>query len=175
MLTAIIPAGRNKHGQRLVSATCACGNVFEARHDNVKSGKTQSCGRCGKPEKKSAPTTALTIEQQKPEQKLVLEVESKFKRGTPQWFDDEIARIDAAATASENRARFLELEIASQETTDLPTHKCWNTESSTAHKMREAIARLQIAKANSETATKKTAKTQTEINRERIAALRESL
>jgi hypothetical protein len=167
MLTLITPSGRNKHGQRLVKATCACGNVFEARHDNIKSGKTTSCGHCGKPEKKPSPKV-----EQKPEQKIVLEIASNFKRGTPQWFDDEIARIDAAATASENRARFLETEIAAQESTDLPTHKCWSVESTTAHKMREAIARLQIAKANAETATVKTAKTQVEINREKIAALR---
>jgi hypothetical protein len=166
MLTAIIPAGRNKRGQRLVSATCTCGTVFEARHDNVKSGKTQSCGHCGKAERKQAP---------KVEQKITPEVVSAFQRGTPQWFDDEIARLDSAATASENRARFLETEIAAQEDTDLPTHKRWNTEHSTANKMREHIARLLIQKANAETATTKTAKSQAEITRDKIASLRGSL
>jgi hypothetical protein len=167
MLTAIIPAGRNKHGQRLVKATCSCGNVFEARQDNVKRGKTQSCGHCGKVVQKPARTV-----EQKPAQNIVPEIESNFKRGTPQWFDDEIARIDAAATASENRARFLELEIATQESTDLPTHKCWTTENTTASKLRQAMSRLQIAKSSAETAMAKTAKSQAEINREKIAALR---
>ena len=174
-LTLLGPAARNKHGQACVRVQCSCGSPeFVVRADSYKQGRSTSCGFCRKGgRKRLAPISAPLVEQ-KPEQKIVLEVESKFKRGTPQWFDDEIARIDAAATASENRVRFLELEIAEQESTDLPTHKCWNTESSTAHKMRESIARLQIQKANAETATVKTAKTQAEINREKIAALRGS-
>ena len=171
-LTFIAPAGLNAHRQKLVRVRCECGVEFECREDAYKSGRTKSCGCTRTGGRKRVAQIAAPKPEQSPEQKLVPEIESKFKRGTPQWFDDEIARIDAAATASENRARFLELEIATQESTDLPTHKCWNTESTTAHKMREAIARLQIAKANAETATTKTAKSQAEINREKIASLR---
>src|SRR5271165_11670 len=131
-LTFIAPAGLNAHRQKLVRVRCECGVEFECREDAYKSGRTKSCGctRTGG-RKRAAQTSAPKLEQSpesKSEQKLVPEIESEFKRGTLQWFDDEIARIDAAATASENRARFLELEIAMQESTDLPTHKCWNTE-----------------------------------------------
>jgi len=172
-LTFIAPAGLNAHRQKLVRVRCECGVEFECREDAYKSGRTKSCGctRTGG-RKRAAQSSAPQPEQPKSEQNIVPEIESKFKRGTPQWFDDEIARIDAAATASENRARFLELEIATQESTDLPTHKCWATENTTANKMRQAISRLQIAKANAETATTKTAKSQAEINREKIASLR---
>lgn len=171
-LTFLGAAGRNKHGQALVRVQCSCGSPeFTCREDSFKQERTTSCGFCRKGGKRKAEQVTAP----KAEQKPTPEVESKFRRGTPQWFDDEIRRIDAAATASENRARFLELEIAVQEATDLPTHKRWNTEHSTASKMREHIARLQIAKANAETATVKTQKTHTEINREKIAVLRGSL
>jgi hypothetical protein len=168
-LTFLADAGRNRHGQKLVRVQCSCGSpAFEVRADSYKQGRSTSCGFCRKGGRKRL----AQIEAPKVEQKIIPEVESKYKRGTPAWFDDEIARIDAAATASENRARFLETEIAAQELTDLPTHKRWSVESKTAREMREKIARLQIQKANAETATTKTAKTQAEINREKIAALR---
>ena len=169
-LTLLGPAGRNKHGQRLVLVKCSCGSPeFTVREDSFKQERTTSCGFCRKGGKRK---TELVVEQKVEQQKPTPELASTFERGTPQYFDDEISRIDAAATASENRARFLEQEIALQEHTDLDTHKRWNVERTTAHKMREHIARLSIEKANAETAQKTDTKTAAELVRDRIAALK---
>lgn len=163
------PADRNKHGQACVLVQCSCGSpAFVTRADSVEQGRSTSCGFCRKGGRKRKAAIPAPV----PEQKIIPEVESTFKRGTPQWFADEIKRLDSAATACENRARFLETELNAQESTDLPTHKCWKTERTTAHGMRQEIARLEIAKANAETATKKDTRTQAEITREKIAALR---
>jgi hypothetical protein len=168
-LTILGPAARNKHGQACILVQCSCGSpAFAARADSVNQGRSTSCGFCRKGGRKRK----ASIPDPVPEQKIVPEVESQFKRGTPQWFFDEITRLDSAATACENRARFLESELDAQEITDLDTHKRWNCERTTAHKMRQEIARLEIAKANAETATKKDTRTQAEITREKIAALR---
>jgi len=168
-LTILAQAERNKHGQACVLVQCSCGSpAFVVRADSVEQGRSTSCGFCRKGGRKRKTSIPAPV----PEQKIVPEVESQFQRGTPQWFADEIKRLNSAATACENRARFLEIELDAQELTDLPTHKCWKTERTTAHGMRQEIARLEIAKANAETATKKDTRTQQEITRDKIASLR---
>lgn len=171
-LTILGTAARNKHGQACVRVQCSCGSPeFIVRKDSFEQRRTTSCGFCRKGGKrKAAPVPSPVIEET-----ITPEVESRFKRGTPAWFDDEISRIDGAATASENRARYLETEMALQEVTDLDTHKRWNVESTTAQKMRQHIARLQIEKANAETATKKDERTHAQITRDKIAALKGEL
>src|ERR1039458_10581786 len=110
------PADRNKHGQACVLVQCSCGSpAFVTRADSVEQGRSTSCGFCRKGGRKRK---AAQVLDPIPTSEVVPEVESTFKRGTPAWFDDEITRIDAAATASENRARYLEKEIAAQEVTD---------------------------------------------------------
>jgi hypothetical protein len=142
------------------------------RADSVEQGRSTSCGFCRKGGRKRKAEIPDPVPAPVSEQKIIPEVESAFKRGTPRWFADEIERLDSAATSCENRARFLETELDAQEVTDLPTHKCWKTERTTAHGLRQEIARLEIAKANAETATKKDTRTQAEVTREKIAALR---
>jgi hypothetical protein len=172
-LTLLGPAARNKHGQACVRVQCSCGSPeFVVRADSYKQGRSTSCGFCRKGGRRRVAQTSAQSVEQTPAQKIVPQIASAFTLGTPPWFDAEISRLESAALASENRARFLELEIASQESTDLPTHKCWATEHATANKLRQAVSRLQIQKANSETATKKDTRTQAEINRDKIAALR---
>jgi hypothetical protein len=167
-LAILGPAARNKHGQACVRVQCSCGSPeFVVREDSFKQGRSTSCGFCRKGGRKvSKPAPAPVVEP-----KATPEIESTFVRGCPEWFADEIARLEAAALSAENRARFLEIQLAQQEHTDLDTHKRWHTERKTAHALRQEIARLSIAKANAETATKKDTRTQAEITRDKIAAL----
>ena len=91
---------------------------------------------------------------------------------TPAWYAQQIAGKEAAAVAAERRANDLEEKLATQECTDLETHKQWNTEATTARKLRQEIARLKSAKDKAETGEKKDTRTQVEITRDKIAALR---
>jgi hypothetical protein len=63
------------------------------------------------------------------------------------------------------------LFLAAAESTDLDVHQKWNTEATTARRLRQEIARLQTAKDKAETGTKKDTRTQAEITRDKIAAL----
>ncbi len=173
-LTFLGDAGRNKHSQKLVRVQCSCGSPeFTCREDSFKQERTTSCGFCRKGGKRKAEqVTALQIAPPVEQPKPTPEVESKHERGTPAYFADEIASRDAAATSAENRARFLRSELAEQTSTDLDTHKRWNTETTTAHKLRQEIARLQLQKANAETATVKDERSQADIVRDKIAALK---
>jgi hypothetical protein len=170
--------GKNKHGQRVVRVECLCGNIFEAIYNNVKRGRTKSCGHCGKSAKeckpKSAPIAAQNITPSRDP-----EIKSQFERGTPAWFDEQIASKEAAALTLEKQATSLEAEmkqngITSWSPGDEPAYKQWNAATTTAHKLRLQIARLQIEKANAETAAHKDTRTQAEITRDKIAALRGS-
>jgi hypothetical protein len=86
-------------------------------------------------------------------------------------FVEIIALKEAAALSAENRAHVLEQQMAQQSHTDLDTHKAWNTETATARKLRQEIARLKTAKDKAETSLAKSEKTSEEITRERIKAL----
>lgn len=165
-LTILGPAPRNKHGQAMVRVQCDCGShEFVARKDAVLSGNTKSCGclahahkKPSRPEPRSAPATPSL---------------AAPPALTPEWYAQQIAGKEAAAVAAEKRANDLEEKLAHQDHTDLETHKQWNTEATTARKLRQEIARLKTAKDKAETGEKKDTRTQTEITRDKIRALRE--
>jgi hypothetical protein len=170
-LALIAPAGRNKHGQRLVSVKCSCGSPeFTVREDSFKQERTTSCGFCRKGGKRKAEP----IVEPKVEQKPTPELESTFERGSVAWFDDEISRKEAALISNENHIRFLELEIAQQDETNLDTLKKRKAESTSANDLRQEISRLRIEKANAETAQQKDTKSAAELVKDRIAALKGS-
>ena len=153
-------AGRNKHGQKLVRAECSCGNVVTVREDSIKTGHTKHCENCRKkPVKKSAP-------------KLTQEVASEFERGSIAWLDDQIKSKERAALAAEVRVKDLQASLADSESTDLDLLKKWTAESAAFEKLNAQIARLQIQKAKAETAVPKEKKSEREIVREKIRALR---
>jgi hypothetical protein len=160
MTQILATAGRTRQGQKLVRSACTCGNTFIAREDNVKSGRTVRCENCRKKPAK------------KPVSNPVPEVTSTFERGTPAYYADEIARKESALISNENHIRFLELEIAKQDATDLDTLKKRKAEATSANDLRQEISRLQIQKAKAETATVKDTKSARELMRERITALR---
>jgi hypothetical protein len=118
------------------------------------------------------PVVETKIETPIEKKNITPEIESTFERGTPQYFDAEIESRQATATSAENRARFLRLELAAQTTTDLDAIKKWTAESTLARKLREEIARLQIQKADAETAITKDERSQADITKEKIAALK---
>jgi hypothetical protein len=153
---------------------CSCGSPeFIVRKDSYDQGRSKSCGFCRKGGRRRLPAPVIApVVEQVVEQKITPEVVSTFERGTPAWYADEISRVEAAALAAENRLRYLELQLAEQTTTDLDTHKRWNTEMTTAHKLRREVSRLQVAKDKAETGTKKDTRTQAEITRDRIRALK---
>lgn len=152
---------------------CSCGSPeFIVRADSYKQNRSTSCGFCrkgGRKVAKQVPT--LEIEQPKLAAIIAPQIASGFEHGSVAYFDDEIRRKTDDLIATENRIRFLEQERAQQTTTDLTTHKCWTTETASAHKLEQQIARLQIQKANAETSVKKDTRTQAEVNRDRIRAL----
>ncbi|MGD1021515.1 MAG: hypothetical protein ABR880_01950 [Candidatus Sulfotelmatobacter sp.] len=157
-------AGKNKHGQKLVRAECACGNTFIAREDNVKSGRTKHCENCRKkPAKKSA---------QKATQKVAPESASSFERGSVAWLDDQIKSKERAALAAEVRVKDLQAALAASESTDLDLLKKWTAESAAFEKLNHQISRLQIQKAKAETAVPKEQKSAQELTREKIRALK---
>jgi len=96
----------------------------------------------------------------------------EHERGTPAWYVEQIAGKEAAAIAAEKRANDLEAQIAGADATDLDVHKKWNTEATTARKLRQEIDRLMGAKDKAETAVVKDARSQAEITRDRIRALK---
>jgi len=171
LLTILAEHGRDEHGFRLVRVKCACGSPeFIVRQSSVKSGNTKSCGCLqGKKRKPNALKFAKTTDPVP-----APEVVSTFEYGSPAWYQEQIDGKKAAAIAAEKRCNDLEEELAAAETTDLDTHKRWNAESTTARKLRAEIARLMTAKDKAETATKKDTRTQAEITRDKIAALRGS-
>jgi|ERR1700734_3591148 hypothetical protein len=177
-LTLLRPDGRNKHGQRLVRLQCSCGSPeFTCREDSFKQGRTTSCG-CSRPGGRkhapkpqpaqiSAPVAACAP--------TPAAVESP--RGTPAWFVEQIAIKEAAALTLEKQANDLEAEmkrvgIQSWEAGSEPPDKLWNRATTTAKKLRQEIARLMTEKDKSETGTKKDTRTQAEITRDRIRALK---
>lgn len=172
-LTLLGTAGRNKHGQSLVRVKCSCGSpAFTCREDSLKQGRTTSCGcsRPGrrKPKAKAAILTALISSPVPP----AVAPHAPIPALTPEWYAQQIAGKEAAAVSAEKRANDLEQKLASQDYTDLETHKQWNTEATTARKLRQEIARLKTAKDKAQTGTKKDTRTQVEITRDKIAALR---
>jgi hypothetical protein len=153
-------AGRNKHGQKLVRAECACGNTFIAREDNIKAGRSKHCENCRK----------------KPAKKITPEVRtesvSTFERGSAEWIDDQIKSKVRAALAAEIRVKNLQQLLAETESTDLNLLKQWTAESTAFEKLNHQISRLQIQKDKALTATVKDVRTQAQVNRDKIAALR---
>jgi hypothetical protein len=172
-LTLIGPAGRNKHHQALVLVKCSCGTPeFTTREDSFKQGRTTSCG-CARPGRRKAkvPTPCPVISS--PAQAPAAPAQAAPAL-TPDWYAQQISGKEAAAVAAEKRANDLEEKLAHQDHTDLETHKQWGTESTTARKLRQEIARLKTAKDKAETGEKKDTRTQAEITRDKIAALRGS-
>jgi hypothetical protein len=166
-LTILGPAPRNKHGQACVRVQCDCGShEFVARKDSVESGNTKSCGCMPRAHKKPAPA--------KPQPATAPSSLAAPPALTPEWYAQQISGKEAAAVAAEKRANDLEEKLAHQDHTDLETHKQWNTEATTARKLRQEIARLKTAKDKAETGEKKDTRTQAEITRDKIAALRGS-
>jgi hypothetical protein len=166
-MKVLTEAGRNKHGQRLVRVECSCGNIFEVIYNNIKRGRTNTCGHCGKHAKelKSQPAPVTpTI----PEQKN----QSTCERGTPAWYADQIASKEAAALVSEKHVKDLQVRMAQSESTDLDVLKKWTAETTAFHKLNQQIACLQIEKAKTEAATIKESKSASEIMREKIAGLK---
>jgi len=165
-LTILGPAPRNKHGQAMVRVQCDCGShEFVARKDLVESGNTKSCGCLKHAHKKPAPLAPRPAAPSPTEGNSAPAL-------TPAWYAKQIAGKEAAAVAAEKRANDLEEKLAGQDYTDLETHKQWNTEATTARKLRQEIARLKTAKDKAETGEKKDTRTLAEINRDKIAALR---
>jgi LAS superfamily LD-carboxypeptidase LdcB len=158
-LTFVCEAGRNKHGQRLVIVRCSCGSPdFAVREDSFKQGLTKSCG-CARSVRKTksvpaSPAVAVSIAR------------------ADASFDDVIAAKEDAALSAENRAHVLELKMKAQDYTDLDTHKAWNTESTTARKLRQEIARLKVAKNKTQTSLSSSSLSYDEILRAKIASLK---
>jgi len=101
------------------------------------------------------------------------------ERGTPAWYQEQIVGKEAAALTLEKQANDLEAEmkrvgITSWEPGTEPPDKLWNRATTTARKLRQEIARLKTEKDNAETGEKKDTRTQAEITRDKIAALRGS-
>jgi len=158
-LTLIAEAGRNKHGQRLVIVRCSCGSPdFACREDSFKQGRTKSCG-C---------VRGVRNLNQKPASEAVAASVARAIKS----YDEVIALKEAAAVAAENRANVLEQTLAAQESTDLDTHKAWNTESTTARKLRQEIARLKTAKDKTQISLSNSELTQEEIILAKIASLK---
>jgi hypothetical protein len=158
-LTLIAPGGRNKHGQKLVIVRCSCGSPdFAVRESQFKSGHTASCG-CTRRSRKLSLKPAS-----KPDTESVARAIKSF--------DELIAFKEAAAVAAENRASVLEQSLAAQESTNLDTHKAWNTESTTARKLRQEIARLKTAKDKTQISLSNSELTQEEIILAKIASLK---
>lgn len=165
-LTILGPTQPDKYRHAMVRVQCDCGShEFVARKTAVESGNTKSCGCVAHAHKKPAPPAP------RPTAPSPLLVEGPPAL-TPAWYAQQIAGKEAAAVAAERRANDLEQKLASQECTDLETHKQWNTEATTARKLRQEIARLKSAKDKAETGEKKDTRTQVEITRDKIAALR---
>jgi len=157
-------AGRNKHGQKLVRAECACGAVVTVREDSVKSGHTKTCNNCRrKPVQKVTPKVTPESTQ---------ETASPFERGSVAWLDDQIKSKERAALAAEVRVKDLQAALAASQSTDLDLLKKWTAESAAFEKLNHQIARLQIQKAKAETAVPKEQKSAQELTREKIRALK---
>jgi hypothetical protein len=179
-LTLLGTAGRNKHGQSLVRVQCACGSPeFVCRADSFKSGNTTSCG-CSRPGgRKHARKPDPAPTSRTPPAAAPTSAPVEAERGTPAWFAEQIATKEAAALTLEKQANDLEEEmervgIQSWEPGSEPPDKLWNRATTTAKKLRQEIARLMTEKDNAETGTKKDTRTQAEITRDKIAALRGS-
>jgi hypothetical protein len=154
-------AGRNRHGQRLVRVECDCGNIFEALYNNIKRGRTKTCGHCGEPNPNAIPVPVS-----------MPEITSAFERGSIAWFDDEIRRKEAALISNENHIRYLELEIAQQEVVNLDTLKKRKAASTSANDLRQEISRLRSEKERAVTSVKKDTKSAAELTKAKIAALK---
>lgn len=159
-LTLITNAGKNKHGQRLVTVQCSCGSApFICREDSFKQGHTKSCG-CTRSIRKLK-TASVTQS-----------VQAVFvDERTAASFDEIIAAKECAALSADKRAHALEQKMSSQDSTDLDTHKAWNTESATARKLRQEIARLKVARDKAANVAAKTGKTHAQTTREIITQL----
>jgi hypothetical protein len=100
---------------------------------------------------------------------------SAFERDSPAWFAEKISSAIAAAETAEQHVQDLQAEIAASKTTDLDLIKKWTAESKIAHGLRQAIARFQTAKDKAETGTHKDSRTQAEIMKAKIDALKPKL
>jgi hypothetical protein len=164
-LTLLGPAARNKHGQACVRVQCSCGSPeFVVRKDSFDQNRSTSCGFCrrGGRKVKTAPVTAPVIAPVP-----APESTPHFKRGTPDWYADQIASKEAAALVLE-----IDIKKLQESITDLLVLKAWTAECAAFDKLNHQISRLMTAKDKAETGTVKSNKTQAELTKERIAALR---
>ena len=169
MKTLIENFARNKHGQRVDRLQCDCGNIFDAIYNNVKRGRTKSCGHCGKPERKPAPVIA-------PEAAPPVEV-NPHKRNSIAWLKWEIASktataIDLEKEAREFEAKVRETGIQPAEYGTEPPDRLWIRAQNMANKLWQQIARLNTELQKAETSTTKSTKSAAELTKEKIAALR---
>lgn len=161
-LTILGKAARNSAGQACVRVKCSCGSPeFVCRKDSYDQGRTTSCG-CTR--RRKAPTPQPALKQPAPP--------AAAPALTPEWYAGQIAVKEAAADAAESRAAALEEKLAVETFTNLDTHKQRKTEATTARDLRAEIARLQIAKAKSETAVVKEQKSAADLVKDRIRALK---
>lgn len=165
-------SGRNKHGQRLDRLQCDCGNIFEALYNNVKRGRTKSCGHCGKPDPKAVPIVAP-----KPEPVSTLTIEANpHERNSVAWLKWEIDTKTATAIDLEKEAREFEAKVRANgiqpaEYGTEPPDRLWIRAQNMANKLWQQIARLSNELAKAETAVKKDSRPQADIARDKIAAL----
>ena len=131
-------SGRNKHGQALARVQCDCGRIFEPLENNIKRGRTKSCGHCTDPAPIPTPVTAPTA--------------SGLEYGSVAWIDAHIESKKAAARSAEVRVKELQDSLAISESTDLTLLKMWTAESAAFEKLTQQIARLQAQKDKAETA-----------------------
>ena len=170
-------AGRNKHRQRLVRAQCPCGNEGVFLLNNIRSGRTKTCGHCGKPG--NAPTPQLAPKVSSAPVCVPTLTPVEYERGTPAWFKAEIARKTEAALAAEADAQRFELlvkenGIQSAELGTEPPDRLWARATTMAKKLWEQITRLNNELQKAETGVAKDSRSQVEITREKIKALRGS-
>jgi hypothetical protein len=158
-------SGRNKHGQALARVQCDCGRIFEPLENNIKRGRTKSCGHCTDPAPIATPVTVAKVEP---------DIAFGLEYGSVAWLNAHIESKIAAARSADSRLKELQDSLAVAEMTDLTLLKCWTAESAAFEKLTQQIARLQMQKDKLETGTVKSDKTQAEITRDKIAALRGS-
>ncbi|MGD0510080.1 MAG: hypothetical protein ABSA27_19935 [Terriglobales bacterium] len=130
-------SGRNKHGQALARVQCDCGRIFEPLFNNVKRGRTKSCGHCSDPAPVTAQPTVIEIPP---------ETASTLERGSVAYLNDEIKRRIASLISTENQIRFLDGETAQQDATNLDTIKKRKAAAAYAKDLQQEIAALQVQK-----------------------------
>lgn len=171
-LTILGLAGRNKNRQKMACVKCACGSPeFTTRLDNVKSGRTRSCGHCGyvAPAPEPSPVEPAPVQAAREQVTLPAAPDAQPVQ-TETWYRAQIAAKEGAALVNEKRAN--EIEQATIELgADEELNREWNCCSATAKKQRAAAAKLLAELERFLTAQAKPTDP-ANANRDRIAQLR---